>query len=809
MHHRTIMATLLAASATLPMSAHAQTTAPAPTAGNTVAKPDEVASSSDDIIVTAQKRSENVQAVPISILAFDERALSAAGVTNPAELQRVAPTFKFTTSLGTLATRFSIRGIGTFGNSAIEPSVATFIDGIYVPRPASIVNSLLDIQGVEVLSGPQGTLFGRNASVGAVSYRTGTPIQAFAASLKTDYSTGAHSRTEGMINLPVSDTVAVRVAGLANIFGGYWKDDLTGDRFGGIDTYQGRVSLKAELTPSLTWIVRGDYQRNTGDGQVNSKIIPSTLTPTTLARLTALQGGIAPNLDQFSRTNNTYNGNYRVNDRTWDVTSDLSFDAGGFTLRLLDGYYDWDSRQSDGDTAALSTYVLGRNLFYNSKSDSHEFQVISPKDQLLGGKLDFVGGLYYFHEDLGIRADSLNGTAFCSNLVPNAALPFGSIIPGATTAARIATCQGYTGPSSRGDFVQSTRSLAAYGQATLEVIPGLDLTGGLRYTEEKKSGDYVGTVYNPTGAIIAANETTALALKDDRVTWRANLAWHPDKDVMLFGTVSTGFKSGGFNNGVATRALGQARVFQAETVTNYEVGFKTQFADRTVTLNLTAFRMDIDNFQERSIVSLLSTIRNVGQVRQQGLEFEGVVRPIPHLKLNTAVTFLDSKIQSYCNAPLPPYQTAPAPASCPGAAANTQNLARASLSYSPEWSGVVGATVDGLVGGWKWSLNGDMSFTSSQRTGTTIDNSPLVIQPGYALFNSRLTVTSPDDKYSLGLYARNITGKGYCVSKVYQVLEGPLGLRYDINGDGANDGTAVRCLVGEPRVIGVTAGVKF
>lgn len=809
---------LLGATALIPAIAVAQTTPPpapsSPAPEQAPAVP--VAEATQEIVVTAQKRSESVQRVPISILAFNGPALDQAGIFTPADLQRIAPTFRSTSSVGTLATRFSIRGIGSFSNSAIEPSVATFINGIYVPRPASIVNSLLDIEAVEVLSGPQGTLFGRNASVGAVSYRTTTPGPDFAVGVKTDYSTGAHSRTEGYVNIPLSDTVSIRVAGLADAFGGYWINDITGRRFGGIDTYQGRVSLKAKLTPNLIWNLRGDYQENSGDGVINANLIPSTLTPTTLARLTAELGGGPINTNQYSRHNYQAIDNAIVRDNYGSVSSDLAYTTDGdFTVRLLDGYNAWNSPQSDGDSAQLSVYVLGRDLHYKSKSNSHELQFISPKDKLLDGKLDFVGGLYYFHETLGISAASLNGPAFCTTLVPLAGLPFGGpLIPGVGTAAKIATCQGYTGPSSIGTFDQSTRSLAAYGQATFKLLPTLDLTGGVRYTDEKKGGSYVGVVNNPTGVIIAANENTALALKDHRFTWRANLSWRPTRDVMLFASASTGFKSGGFNNGVATAVLGQNRIFQAETVKNYEVGVKSQLFDRMLTVNATAFRMDVNNFQERSIINLTSAIRNVGSVRQQGVELEGILRPVAHLRLNAAATYIDSKITNYNNAPLPPYcpaNLATATAYCPVAAGGVQNLAGARLNYNPRWTGVAGATVDGTFGGsgWRWTLNGDVTFVSSQRMGTTIDNSALLIQPGYALLNGRFTISDPANKWSVGIYGRNLANKGYCSSKVYQVLEGPLGLRYDSNADGVNDGTAVRCLVGAPRVIGATVGLKF
>lgn len=806
-------AAIAAAAPEAPNPAQPNPSAPSTAANNAT----DAGGSADEIIVTAQKRSESGQRVPISLMAFNSGALTQAGVTTPQDLQRIAPSFKYTSSIGNLAARFSIRGIGTFSNSAIEPSVASFIDGIYAPRPAAIVNSLLDIQSVEVLNGPQGTLFGRNASVGAVSYHTGAPTtDAFSGSVRGEYSTGDHWRGEAVLNMPLNDRIAIRAAGLVDLLGGYWHQLPTGRRFGNIDVYEGRLSLKAKFTDQLTWTARADYQQTRGDGVLNANYNPESLTPTTQARLISELGGAQITTNPFSRRTFYNISNYSAKANNFLATSDLSYvTSGDFTLRLLDGYNHWNAPQSDGDTGYLPIYVLGRSNHYESRNNSHELQFISPKNRYLDGRLDFVGGLYYFHERLGIDVASLNGSSFCTTLVPLASLAavFASL-PGATTADKIATCNSYVGPSSDGNFNQTTRSLAAYGQATFKLLPTVELTGGLRYTSDKKGATYVGTIFNPTGRLVAAAENTSLALKEHKVTYRANLAWRPSPDVMLFGTVSTGFKSGGFNNGVATAVLGQARIFKQETVTNYEIGLKSQLFDRAVTFNLTGFRMDIENFQERSIQNTTSTIRNVGSVRQTGVELDSVFKPANHVRLNAAATYLHSKITSYNNAPLPAYcpaNLATATANCPVAVGGVQNLKGARLNYAPKWSGTVGVTFDGGFGGsgWHWTANADTSFVSKQATGTTIDGSPQLVQKGYSLLNARLTVYGPDDRYSIGVFGRNLADKGYCIAKLNQTLEGPLGLRFDRDGDGVNDGTATRCLVGTPRVIGVTAGLKF
>jgi iron complex outermembrane recepter protein len=808
MSHQALIRVLAAASVlNFSVSSMAQESAPGASGGEVVL---------EEIMVTAQKRTESAQNVPISMTVLTNEALITAGVLNPADLQKVAPTLRYATSIGTLAARFSVRGIGSFSNSAIEPSVAFFQDGIYIPRPAAIANSLLDVEAVEVLSGPQGTLFGRNASAGAVFFRSGSPTGDFSGKARVDIDDGNRSRFEGVLNAPVNDAVSFRFAGLADNFDGYWKNDLNGKNFGGIDTYQGRLSMQVKPDERLTWMLRGEYQQNKGDGTQNTKLLPASVTPATLARITSAQNGIVPNLNLYDGHNNSYTAHNIVDDSIWGVSSNLAYSFGSdYTIKLLNGYYDWDSRQGDGDTAALSVYVLGRNLNYTSKSNSHELQFISPKDQLLDGRLDYVAGLYFYHEDFGLRQASLNGPDFCRVIVPTIP-PVAGALPGATTADKIAACQAIPPDTetSVGDFDQATRSVAAYSQATYKLLPTVDFTGGVRWTDEKKTGSYIGT-FTPTGIFLATNENTSLKLTDSRVTWRANLSWRPHDNLMLFTTASTGFKSGGFNNGINPVKLNGipgdplSRLFKAETTRNYEAGIKSQWLDNRLQVNATAYWMEVSNYQERSIVGTVSSIRNVGSIRNKGIEFSSEAVVTQFLKLNASVAYLDAEITNYPNGPVPNY--------LPGAGGRFQDLKGITPTYSPKWSGVVGGEVHGDVGSTNmgWAFNLSTSFVSRQSQGTLIDNNPYTVQGGYALVDARLSLIGDNDAWSVSVFGKNLADRGYCAATVLQVIDGQIGARYN-TATGApavapatNDATAIRCLVGAPRVLGVSASMKF
>lgn len=729
-----------------------------------------------EIIVTAQRRSERLQDVPVAITNLDSVRLVKANIQTLQDLPRIAPTLKGGNGPGTSGVRLSIRGLGSLGNSAIEPSVATFVDGVYIARPGAMYGALLDLDAVEVLSGPQGTLFGRNASVGALNIRTKAPSDHFEGNLGAEAGTGERYRLDGAVNLPLGQDIALRVAGLAQLFNGYWKTTGTGGR-SGVDNFAGRATLRAKLSDKLTWTGRGDYTLTRGGGWQYTPMLANTLTPTTLATLTARIG--APvDLDPQDRTTNQYTAGNHIDSKHWGVSSQFDLELGDFALKLTDSYRDWDNLEQDGDGSFLPILLLARDNFWRSKSNAHELQLSSPTD-LLGGRFSFVSGLYYYREDLRINYNFNLSTSFCSIVAPSTA-----------TAACLANPRS---PAALFIFNQKTSSIAGYLQGTLKIVPTLDLTLGARYTHDDKDGSFVGQNFNPAAASIQTNETTALSYGAGRWTYRANLAWRPSRELMLFATYSTGFKSGGFNSGNSNTALGQLRVFNPELVSDYELGFKFQTRDRILTFNATAYRMDVDNFQERALFGITPVVQNVGSLRQQGIEAEITLKPVEGFQLNTAIAYLDSQFKSYPNAP-----------NVPGFTPATHSLSGFPLTFSPKFAGTSGIEYSTPIGGdMRISLRGDISYTTKHYAGTTIDGNPLTIQPGYSLLSARATLYGRDDNWSVALFGDNLADKRYCTNIAAQVFDAPLGLR------NTTTGTGLRCFVGNPRTWGVRMAKNF
>lgn len=743
----------------------------------------------DEIVVTAQKRSENVQDVPLSIAAFNAVRLAEANVLTIQDLPRLATNFQATRGVQAAGIRLSIRGIGSQGNTATEPSVAAFVDGIYVPRAGSIIGNFLDIEGVEVLRGPQGTLFGRNASVGAVSFRTAQPKNEFSGMVNAEIGNGNRYLLRGHLNVPLSDNVAVRIAGLGSTFDGFWFNRLDGRNYGAVDDYAGRVSIKADLG-NLTWVVRGDYAKSTGDGFAPTDFRTDSVSPTQLTSFLNLQQSIAGSVMDTVLFDNEVNTLITADfsDENWGFSSDATLEVGSFSLRLINSYRRWDNSQLDGDTIFTPIPLSSRRAGYASESQNHELQLISPKDELLDGRLDFVAGLYYFTEDFAIDERLQLSSQYCNVLVPDR--------PAGTRRAcnnLLATGGGVDATDQ--DFQQTVKSFAVYGQANFKITDSLILTLGGRWTKEEKDGTYIQLRANPFAAALRAPENVALTLDDDRFTWRAALSYKPTDDVLLFASYSTGFKSGGFNSGAGALALNARRVFARETVESYEVGAKTSWLDNKLQANLTLYRMDIGGFQDRSFDGLSFIVRNAGNLRHQGFEFDLRLAPTRRFVVNAALAYLDSNFTSY-----------PDGAGLPGIG-GVQDLRGTRNNYAPAFSGTFGATWSGDIGdsGMGWSLNGNLSLISDVNVGQVTDNNRQTIQDGYVLLGARLEISGPDDRWSFAVFGNNLTNHGYCNVQFYQVLDSSFGLR-----NGVFPGsTGVRCNRALPRTYGVSGTFRF
>ncbi|WP_375404805.1 TonB-dependent receptor, partial [uncultured Sphingomonas sp.] len=749
-------------------------------------------------IVTAQKRDQSLQDVPLSIVAVTPEILVEQRVETVSDLQRIVPGLTAQRGASVSNLRLNIRGIGAAGNTSVDQSVAVFLDGVYVARPSAVYSSFLDVAGVEVVRGPQGTLFGRNTTAGGIILRTTDPQREAQALGYAEYGAFDRYRAEAVLNPPGNDRFRLRLALQTAGTDGYGRNLLDGSRFGRQRSMTGRLGLASDITDTLSWTGKIDYAGLNGDGQTPTEAIGRTIGATQRAALAARLGGaqFLPELDDATDRRVFQITTGRVDDRQVGASSRLVWNVDGWEARLIGGWRDYKNDQFDGEITFLPKPLASRNSSLYSESRSQELQLVSPSDRLLGGKLDLVAGLYYFGETLDITERL--------NLDPN----FCSTFAAGNTA--LACLRGPLAGATALTFRQESDSYAAYGQLDYELVPTITVQLGARYTWDRKNGVFVQRTANPVATALRAPENDALRFRDDRPTYRAALTWEPLSTLNLFASYSTGYKAGGFNSGGGTPALGVTRrTFASETARNYELGLRSQFADRRITLNVTGYRVDLDDFQDRSFDGTTFLIRNAGRLRHQGVEAEARIVVTPAFRLNGALAYLDSEFRSFIGASAFPGCSAASPAipQCGpvGGVRTVRDLTGGRAHYAPDWQGSLTALYDVSFGNdWKATISGGATHVGDQFVGSVTDNNPATLQKAYTLLNARVAITPPGGRLELAAFGENLTDKGYCANILYQPSDALLGVRNPQTGD-----TLARCFVGAPRTYGVSARLRF
>lgn len=733
----------------------------------------------EEIIVTAQKRAQSIQDVPISITAFSGDFLEENGIQLIDEVANITPNFNIAGSTQPAGGRIQIRGMGATGNNAIESSVAVFIDGVYYPRVGSVIGLLNDIQSFEVLRGPQGTLFGRNTVAGALNITTRNP----------------HHETEGMVELGVgdydgwevgamfngslSDSVAGRVAVKYADRDGYGENTFDGEDFGARDDLVARGKLLFEFNERFSMLVTADYAEvNAEAGAV--ELLNSTNTPAFEAGTTALFGSSPATKDSYDWK--VHDALAEVfEDEQWGLSFDINYQLGnGLGLRSITAVRDWDAINADGDVMLPVALVPG-TFDYKAETLSQEFHLMSPG----GETVDWLAGLYYYEEDYDIDLSRDAEDAFCDPVITSVAGPgFGGIcLAGQREGATVNT------------FSQELESIAVFGQATWNINDAWSTTLGLRWSEDQKEGDYSNEVNNPAAIVLAANETVlGMERNDSKTTWFGNVNWYVTEGIMLFATASTGYKSGGFNSQSSGReALGrERRIFAPEEATNYELGLKTTLLSGAMTANATLFRMDIDDFQDRAFDGLSFIVINAGEVRQQGVEVDVNWVPIEPLRIVAGMAYLDSKYLDFDGAP-----------ALPGG--EPQDLAGERRTFSPEWQTSISADwTQDFANGMQWFVGGSWSWVDEQNVGSSSNNNSQALQESYSIVNARAGLRSASGKWDVTLFGNNLTDEDFCQVIFDQGL-GPL-----LGGvDAVNNTSVQRCVLGAPTTWAVRGTYRF
>ena len=723
-------------------NAEAQQQAPAPQA---TAAPNAEGqdTATGEIVVTARRTEERLQRVPSSISAFNERTLDRIQATDTTGLQGAVPNLNIVQGRGSSnATNIYIRGIGQpDALQTFDPAVGVYVDDVYLSRIRGAQLDLLDVERIEVLRGPQGTLYGKNTIGGAIKYITRKPGRAFRANGSIALGSYDQFEVKGAASGPLSDTLSAGIAFIRSKRDGFVKDRVLDRRYNDKDTVGIRGALAFTPTRRFRFDLTADYSHDDAALNVgaplnelrhlvsNTVLLPLERDPNHYDFTARTTPGL-PNSTKLWHSGVSGTAAY-------DVTDALTLRSITAYRRLhTKDYIDIDATQAEvGD-------VL---VHVHQHQFSQEFQATYSGERLSG-----VAGLYYLKE-----RNKSHQEAFADDLVD--LTPFRGIFSDALL-----------GPTNFPDFLRTidddlnTRSYAAYANASYSVTDALRLSAGLRWTRETKDYDRTTSTFSVSPIL---RSTFPFARKDhwNNLSPMASIDYQFSRSAMGYLRYAKGFKSGGFN-GRANEAA-SATEYKPETVDSFEGGLKTTIA-RQLRFNVAVFHNNYKDFQARIATSptdpnspvplaLLSVV-NAGKLKIQGAELEAAWTPVPELLLDTQIGYLDAKYKEFFDDRFP-----------------NNSRAFQTPAFSPKWTMRFGAQYSfGLGNSGGLTLGGQARYRSRQalavdntfitvtNVGTTTEV-PGLFQGNYWLADARIVWEDASKRVSVGVYGNNIFDKVY------------------------------------------------
>lgn len=661
----------------------------------------------EEIVVTAQRRSESIQDVPIAMTAVRGADINDSGLNEVADLQMLVPSMQVGTLLN--STAITIRGVGLNQGT---PGVAIHTDGVFQPRPGMGDLLQVDLERVEVLRGPQGTLYGRNANGGAVNFITRAPERTFSSYLLGSYASYDETRLQAMVNVPVTDRVAARtVLDYWKRGEGFVKNVGDGPDLDRGETYSGRFRLAAELADavSLDWKIEGLRQT----GPVSYFTLYNEPTPEAVALNPYLVDAVVP-LEPW-RTSATDPSNSKR--RYWSTSATLRWSLPFGEFKSISAYTSFDDRfQTDSDATNLPAFP---------QTNDNQAKTLTQEFSLSGGgdKLDWVTGIYYMDD----QAETWLYYDFDLGIAPLPPMTYLSF------------------DVSRYD----TEAWAVFADFTYQLTERLSLIAGARYSRE----DQIATQHTvaglnlPDGSQLPLFELCPPTVNEpdySSFTPRGGFQYELDERQNVYFTISQGFKAGGINSSAC------ANPFEPEEITAYEAGYKARLADERLTLNVAAFYYDYTDLQLSQVVGLSSLVTNAAKAEVTGVEIEAFWVPNDHWTVNANATLLDATFEEFLNVDsLNP-------------AAGPQDVSGNQLAAAPEES--LNLNVSYFTEPFTWgtlTARAGVSYRSEQYFREF--NDPEDRQGAYTVLDLALIWTSPDERYRARLFGDNVTDEAYIV----------------------------------------------
>ncbi len=811
----------------------------------------------EEIIVTAQKRSENLQDVPISVVAINAEQLQQAGITNIRSLAILTPGLTVTSEGNESITTARIRGIGTVGdNPGLESSVGVNIDGVYRPRNGVAFGDLGELEQVEVLYGPQGELFGKNNDAGVINITTKRPSSTFGATAEVTGGNFNDREFRTSVTGPLNSIMAGRLfvgyeqnSGFLQVNDGVGPNtqNNTNDR----KSYNMRGQLLITPSDDLDVLLIADFARR--NESCCSAVVqypgPFQGVANILAGIPALGGragalGDSPliTFGNSSRLPNSYlaydNQIITQHVRDMGLSAEVNWNLGFGKLTSISA---WRDNTIAGGNDVDYTGIDLIDFPDNGNANSTDFKQFSEELRLAGksGQLDWLGGFFFSNELLSTRTLALTGDQFeyyissLGSLGSGAPAPNPFLVSEQTGLPPGAT---YAGTGEDDYYHQSSRSFALFTNETYHIMQGLDLTVGLRGTEEKKTAtaSYNGTGGGPgcgallanlgtptaPGTVLTTTTGSGTALEvlngcytglnpffnespgfdqsntEGNLSGTVKLAYRFNEEAMVYASAANGYKAGGFNlarvTGAATPTDPFAltpnleTAFPRETVVSGEVGVKTTLFDRTLRLNAAAFFQRYHDFQLNTFTGIQFVVSSLDRVISKGVDVDFAwASPIQGLTFAggvtqdlTNITNFGDSASLFCGSPL----------NESGCTSRDNNR----LSFAPLWSGALsGSYVLPLSSTLGIHTSVEEKYNSSYNTGSDLD--PRKIQSGFGLLNARLGFGALDESWAIEAWGANLADKYY----------------YAVAFDSPFQFNTITSYLGAPRTFGLTARVKF
>jgi len=812
----------------------------------------------DVIIVTATRRAQDVQDIPIAVTAISPEALNNQGVDNIREVTDLAPSF--TSSQAQIASGsvvLRIRGVGTTSNNiGFESAVGIFIDGAYQSRPGVALNEFVDIERVEVLRGPQGTLFGRNTSAGALNITTVRPdLSEVGGFINAGYGNFDEVTLQGAVNVPlVEDTLALRVTGAFRERDGFLDVvDRNGNTIGDtndVDQYLVRAQLGWETESGFRGRIIGDFSNSTSSCCGAIELYQTPLVPAGAYAAVGLgaNGGNGQPLvsdNPFGQAefrealqNRVVSANFapQADIENWGITGEVEFPlSDSADVIFIGSYREFRNEEFyDSDFTGLDIFNVGIDGAIDTFTAELRIQ-----GETFGGKLNYMFGGFYANEQIDSSTNFLLGSEFDANV--------GALFGGAAGPAPLELFSGGVSPAGTDTlnrFQQDAESYAIFTHNTFEIVDGLILTAGARYIWEEKSGGFSQTRTNnqvcpailgslaagavpapladpvfalgcfgfaapadlPQAAVLPLVRTFDEEFSDEELIYTVGLAYQFAAPVNIYASFTHGIKAGGINLDTTAAVGGRSATFLSEEVDAFEVGLKSQLIDDAVTFNLALFYEEFTNFQVLEFTGTAFETFNVPQAISRGIEIESAIRPTPELTITASSTILEA---SY-------------PEDCAGnqTAVQVVSLCGFDLTNAPRFIAILGANWEKPISdNVELFFAGQIRMEGDQRTSTqgivppdaaaiaaagglqaAVDAAPLIIadvQDGQEFINLRAGFRFNDGAYSIEGFVNNLTDN---------VVRG-VTFNTTLRGSGAANSRSAFSL--QPRTYGVVVRAKF